>query len=92
MWSDAVILTPTLVRSVSEDRVLRGALTTLVAHTSCPIVLADGGSPPSFLEFCAQLPRVRVVPSKDKPSTLVSQIRNGLELIATSDARWVLYT
>jgi len=79
----------TLVRGPEEDRLMRASLARLAAF-SWPIAVADGGSPPEFLDFVRALPGVSIV-TREAPG-LVGQVRASVHDAMRADRRYVFYT
>ena len=72
---DISIATMTWARSKGEEKTLRAALR-ILASLGAPVVAADGGSPPAFIQFMRRL-RIEVVSPKGRG--LVPQIRESLQ-------------
>lgn len=59
--SEVTIATITLARNSEEESELTDALLQLALH-NIPVVIADGGSLPSFLQFLKNIPQFTVLP------------------------------
>jgi hypothetical protein len=86
---DVTVATITLARTDDEMRVLRAALERL-ASTNLRVAVADGGSPPAFVEFVRHLPLFQLRPPAG--SGLVAQVKASLHAASEAGSAWVLYT
>ena len=84
-----VVATVTLVRSEAEDILMRQALTEL-ARSGLRVAVADGGSPPAFVDAVASLPGFAV--RSGVGGGLLAQLRASLEVALRWAPARVLYT
>lgn len=83
------IATITLARNEEEERALTEALQQL-ALLNLPVVIADGGSLPSFLQFINNVPQFTVLPHK--VSGVWAQAKASVEAAFATTASFILYT
>lgn len=83
------IATITLARNTQEERELRLALQEL-ASLHMPVIVADGGSTPSFLSFLHSLPHFTVVPVAN--SSVWAQAKASVEAACHTNTPFVFYT
>lgn len=84
-----VVATMTLVREPAEERSVLDALA-LLARAGLPVIVADGGSPPGFVQAVRALPRYEVV--QPRARGLVPQVQAALERAREQRVPWILYT
>jgi hypothetical protein len=84
-----VVATMTLVREPAEERSVFDALASL-ARAELPVIVADGGSPPGFVQAVRALPQYEVV--QPQAQGLVPQVRAALERARELRVPWILYT
>ena len=83
------IATITLARSVQEERELKKALTVL-SRLGVGVVVADGGSPPGFIEFLKEL---KFMVRRPKRKGLVPQVKTSLQAaVQECGGEFILYT
>ena len=83
------VATITLVRSAEEEPLLRRALERL-SQQGLRVAVADGGSPPEFLQFLRALPGITVAEPAGRG--LIAQVRASLDAAAAHRTSFVLYT
>ena len=84
-----IVATMTLVREPAEERSVFDALASL-ARAELPVIVADGGSPPGFVQAVRALPQYEVV--QPQAQGLVLQVRAALERARELRVPWILYT
>jgi hypothetical protein len=88
--AELTVVTMTLARGAAEEETLLSALTALSA-LDLPVIVADGGSSPAFVEALRMLPRFNVHQAGGG-SGLVGQIRTALRQTPRDWPSRLLYT
>jgi Glycosyl transferase family 2 len=88
MVSQTCVCTVSLARDEREARLIHGTLEQL-SHAGIPVVVADGGSPPDFVDAISALPHVSVVIPQQ--SGLVGQVQAAFAAARVRQAPFVLY-
>lgn len=83
------VATVTLVRDPDEEMLMRAALAAL-SRQGLRVAVADGGSPPPFLDAIGALPGFEV--RRGVTGGLLAQVRASLDLALSWGKRRVLYT
>jgi hypothetical protein len=90
--SQIVVATMTWGRTPEEEELLLGSLEVLTVH-GLPILAADGGSRPEFVDCLRALPGVTVLtPDLGAGPRLLGQVRAALDGAVETGAEWILYT
>jgi hypothetical protein len=87
--TDLQIATITLVRNFDEEALLKASLNQLSA-CGIPVIVTDGGSPTSFLEFVRNLPHFTLLPNSAKG--VFMQARSSLTAAQASGRPFIFYT
>ena len=88
MVAETCVCTVSLARDEHEARLIRSTLEHL-SHAGFPVVVADGGSPPHFVDTIKSLPHVSVVIPQQ--SGLVGQVQAAFAAARLGQAPFVLY-
>ena len=83
------IATITWARDENEASLILDAVTTL-AGAGMPVAISDGGSPPEVVSALAAIPRVSIVPPRERG--LVHQVRASVTAAAAQARPFILYT
>jgi hypothetical protein len=87
MQHNTTIATITLARNVAEERHIIAAIELLKGY---PVIAADGGSRPRFIDGLHELGAQIICP---RGRGLVAQVKSSLQAaLDASDAPWILYT
>jgi hypothetical protein len=87
---DIVAATVTLARTAAEQALLERSLAGL-ASLGMPVVAADGGSSPAFVDAIRSIPNLDVVANDGAPG-LVGQVRASLTRARSFGTHRILYT
>jgi hypothetical protein len=83
------VCTITLAKRAEEEALLLRSLATLCNTVQHPVIIADGGSRPEFVEQLRALPRAQVL---GPVQGLVPQVHAALAHARDSVPDWILYT
>lgn len=84
-----VIATISLARSAEEERLLKNALTQL-SSLNLEVIVTDGGSSQSFVDFLQSLPNLTLLKAKAKG--LWAQAKTSLQKAAENGKPFIFYT
>jgi hypothetical protein len=88
MTAETCVCTISLARDDREARLIHGTLEAL-SLAGRPVVVADGGSPPEFVDAIGALPHVSVVRSQHQ--SLIGQVQAAFAGARVTQASFVLY-